>query len=149
MRFVGISVVKLLVMRKNDSSVFGCYILWHLIHPVYTYSVATVHIARSSKRGALQLKCTYCLTCVVLFCILLSLSWTVFTLRAFVSHLYSVCFKQCGALSTVHTVLRVARAELRYDLSQINPPRSGYSAVVWLQPHDRIEFITTYFNWLF
>jgi len=28
-------------------------------------------------------------------------------------------------------------------------PRYEFSTVVWLQPHDRTEFITTYFNWLF
>ena len=60
MHFVGIFVV-MLVMRKNDSSVFECYILCHLIHPVCTYSVATVHIARSLKRSTLKLKCTYLL----------------------------------------------------------------------------------------
>jgi len=44
MRFVGIFVVMLLVVRKNDSSVFEGYIVCQLIHSVYTYSAATVHI---------------------------------------------------------------------------------------------------------
>jgi len=33
-----------LVVRKNDSSVFECYVVCHLIPPVYTYSVAIVYI---------------------------------------------------------------------------------------------------------
>jgi hypothetical protein len=58
MHFVGIFFV-MLIMRKNGSSVFECYIVCQLIHPVYTYSVATVHIARSLKRSTLKLKFTY------------------------------------------------------------------------------------------
>jgi len=53
MHFVGIFFV-MLVVKKNDSSVFECYKVCHLIHPVYTYSVATVHIARSLKRSTLK-----------------------------------------------------------------------------------------------
>ena len=58
MHFVGILVV-MLIVRQNDSSVFECYIVCHLSRPVYTrtYSVATVHIARSLKRNILKLKC--------------------------------------------------------------------------------------------
>jgi hypothetical protein len=56
---VGIFVVMMLVVRKNDSSVFECYLVCHLIHSVYSYSVATVHVARSLKRSTLKLKCTY------------------------------------------------------------------------------------------
>jgi len=59
MRFVGVFVVILLVVRKNDSSVFECYVVCHLIPPVYTYSIATVYIAHSWKRSTLKLKGTY------------------------------------------------------------------------------------------
>ena len=34
----------------------------HLIHPVYTYSVAAVHFARSLERNTLKLKCSYLFT---------------------------------------------------------------------------------------
>jgi len=92
MHFVGIFVVILLVVRKNDSSVFECYIVCHLIHPVYTYSVAHVHIARSWKRTTLKLKFTYLFNWCssILFIIVTQL--TVFTLIIFVSHLFSVRF---------------------------------------------------------
>jgi hypothetical protein len=92
MHFVGIFVVMLLAVRKNDSSAFECYIVCHLIHSVYTYSVAHVHIARSWKKSTLKLKCT-CLfnwSSSILFIIVTQL--TVFTLIIFVSHLYSVRF---------------------------------------------------------
>ena len=58
MCFVGIFVV-MLVVRKNDSSVFECHTVYHLIRPLYTCSVATMHIACSLKRSALKLKGTY------------------------------------------------------------------------------------------
>ena len=92
MHCVGIIVVMLLVVRKNDSSVFECYILCHLIRPVCTYSVATVHTACSLKRSTLKLKCSYLfnLCSPILFIIVTQL--TVFTLITFVSHLYSVRF---------------------------------------------------------
>jgi hypothetical protein len=74
MHFVDILVVMLLVMRKSDSSVFECYIVCHIFRPVYTYSVANVHIVHSLKRSTLKLKCTHLLNCVILFCLLSSLS---------------------------------------------------------------------------
>jgi len=93
MCFVAVFVVILLVVRKKDSSVFECYVVCHLIPPVYTHSVATVCIAHSLKSSTLELKGTYLfnLCSSVLFIIVTQL--IVFTFVMFVSHLYSVRFK--------------------------------------------------------
>ena len=82
----------LLAVRKNESLIFECYTVCHLIQSVYKYSVAAVHISSSLKRNTLKLKSAYWfnLCSYILFFIVTQLA--VFTLIKFVSHLYLVRF---------------------------------------------------------
>jgi hypothetical protein len=92
MHFVGIFVVMLLVVSKNDSSVFEGFIVCQFIHPLHKRSVTTVHIARSLTKDTLKLKCTHLfnLCSSILFIIVTQL--TDCAPRNFVSHLYRVRF---------------------------------------------------------